>query len=67
MGLTSLSISRVIGVSNENAPRRADAPIPEASFCLQTCSVCIIRRILSGPVRSYAHRVKRRFPLHLYL
>ncbi len=27
---TDRSISRLIGVSNENAPPRSDAPIPEA-------------------------------------
>ncbi len=43
MGATLISISRVIGVTNVNAPRRADAPIPEATIYLQTCLVCIIR------------------------
>ncbi len=45
--VSSISISQVVEVGNPNASRCADAPIPEASICLQTCSVCIIRMVTS--------------------
>ncbi len=68
MGATLISISRVIGVTNVNAPRRADAPIPEASIYLQTCLVCIIRMDTNHALefsqvsRFILHNVVKGFP-----